>query len=130
MKGRQRILRAVVSAMLLAIGMVLPLLTSQIKEIGDSLLPMHIPVLLCGFICGWGYAAAIGLVLPFLRSVTFGMPPLYPQAVWMATELMTYGAVSGIAYSCIKGKKNIYIFLNYFKKIKKGVYFFEKYVII
>ena len=43
------------SAMFLAIGMVLPFFTGQIPQIGKMLLPMHIPVFLCGLICGWQY---------------------------------------------------------------------------
>ena len=97
----KQIKNIIISAMLLGLGMVLPLLTGQIKEIGDSLLPMHLPVLLCGIICGWQYGATIGLVMPFLRSVTFGMPPIYPNAVWMAAELCAYGAIIGLAYVCI-----------------------------
>ena len=96
--NRTTIRHLTVSAMLLAVGMVLPLLTMQLKEIGDTLLPMHLPVLLCGILCGWKYGGTIGLLLPFLRSVTFGKPPLYPNAVWMALELMTYGAVIGLVY--------------------------------
>lgn len=105
MKKRQ-IEKIVLSGMLLAIGFVLPMLTSQIKEIGDTLLPMHLPVLLCGLICGWTYGGMVGLSLPFLRAILIDMPPLYPNAVWMAAELMTYGAVSGIIYSLFK-KKNL-----------------------
>lgn len=90
--------------MLLAVGVVLPMLTSQIKEIGDTLLPMHIPVLLCGFICSWKYGGAVGLILPFIRSLIFSMPPLYPNAVWMALELMTYGIVAGLVYSQTRKK--------------------------
>ncbi|MDO4573109.1 MAG: ECF transporter S component, partial [Clostridia bacterium] len=40
------------AAMFLALGLVLPFLTGQIPQIGNMLLPMHIPVLLCGLICG------------------------------------------------------------------------------
>lgn len=90
--------KLVYSALLLGTGIVLPLFTMQIKEIGDSLLPMHFPVLICGFICGWKYASLIGFILPFLRSVLFSMPPIYPNAVWMAFELATYGFVSGFLY--------------------------------
>ena len=86
------------SALFLALGLVLPFLTGQIKEIGNMLLPMHIPVLLCGLICGWPWGAAVGLVLPLLRSVTFGMPPLFPTAVAMAPELLTYGLVIGLIW--------------------------------
>lgn len=90
--------KLVLSAMFMAIGIVLPLFTAQIKEIGDSLLPMHFPVLLCGAVCGPWYGLAVGGILPFFRSVTFGMPPLYPTAVWMAAELAAYGGIIGIFY--------------------------------
>lgn len=90
--------RLTFSAMMIALGMVLPFLTGQIKEIGDSLLPMHIPALLTGFICGPAWGGAVGAILPFLRSVAFGMPPIYPQAVWMACELAAYGFFAGIFY--------------------------------
>ncbi len=89
----------VLAALFLAVGVVLPSLTGAIKEIGDSLLPMHLVVMLCGVICGWEYASFIGLILPFFRSLLFGMPPIYPNAVWMALELATYGFVIGFLYA-------------------------------
>ncbi len=95
---KQKIKKLVLSALFLGIGMVLPFLTMQIKEIGDSLLPMHLPVMLCGVLCGYGYGAAIGFLLPFLRSFCFGMPPIYPNAVWMSAELLTYGLIIGLLY--------------------------------
>lgn len=84
--------------MLLTLGMVLPFLTGQIKEIGDSLLPMHLPIMLCGLICGAKYGFAAGAALPLLRSLTLGMPPIYPNAIWMSVELATYGLVVGLLY--------------------------------
>ena len=92
------------SAMFLALGMVLPFLTGQIQQIGNMLLPMHIPVFLCGLICGWQYGEVVGFLLPLLRSVTFGMPPLYPVAIAMAFELATYGFASGFLYGRSKWK--------------------------
>lgn len=95
----------VFAGLFLALGMVLPMFTAQIKEIGDSLLPMHIAVMFCGIVCGWKYGFAVGLILPFLRSVTFGMPPIYPNAVWMAAELAAYGFTIGYLYNrCFKNK--------------------------
>lgn len=88
-----------VTAMLFAVGMVLPFFTGQIPVIGKMLLPMHIPVLLCGFIVGWQYGALIGFLLPIVRGLVFGMPPLYPNAVAMAFEMAAYGFVSGYLYS-------------------------------
>ncbi len=113
MMAVQKNKKLVLSAMFLGIGLVLPLLTSQIKEIGDTLLPMHFPVLLCGFLCGPGYGFAVGMVMPFLRSLLFGMPPIYPNGVWMALELATYGFVVGFLYSHFKHKRirEIYISL-------------------
>ena len=88
-----------VTAMLFAVGMVLPFFIGQIPAIGKLLLPMHIPVLLCGFIVGWQYGALIGFLLPIVRGLVFGMPPLYPNAVAMAFEMAAYGFVSGYLYS-------------------------------
>lgn len=86
------------SAMFIAIGMLLPFLTGQIPQIGSMLLPMHIPVFLCGLICGWQYGASVGIILPLLRSAILGAPVFFPMAVAMALELMTYGLVSGLLY--------------------------------
>lgn len=99
-----KIRRLVISSMLLALGIVLPFFTGQIKEIGDSLLPMHMPVMLCGFISGPIYGSIIGLLIPLIRSVSFGMPPLYPNAIWMSLELFAYGIITGLLY--IKKKKH------------------------
>ncbi len=98
--------KLVLSAMFLAIGLVLPFFTAQIKEIGDTLLPMHIPVMFCGLVCGPWYGVVVGFVLPLLRSVLFSMPPIYPAAVWMAFELATYGLVIGLIYGMC-AKKNV-----------------------
>ncbi len=86
------------AAMFLALGLVLPFLTGQIPQIGNMLLPMHIPVFLCGLICGWPYGLVVGFVVPLLRSFAFGAPRLFPNAVSMAFELATYGFVAGFLY--------------------------------
>lgn len=96
----------ILTAMFLAVGMVLPFLTGQIKAIGNMLLPMHLPILLCGLICGWKYGGAAGLILPLLRSVTFGMPVFYPNALGMAVELCAYGLLVGLFYGWFQ-KKNL-----------------------
>lgn len=102
--------RMILSAVFLSMGMVLPFFTMQIKEIGDSLLPMHLPVMLCGIMCGSGYGAIVGFVLPLLRSVCFNMPPLYPNAIWMAFELATYGGVAGFLYNRIQKPSVKYLY--------------------
>ena len=97
----------VLSAMFLGLGLTLPFLTGQIQSIGNMLLPMHVPVLLCGLICGWQYGLTVGFILPILRSLLFTMPIMYPAAIAMAFELATYGFTVGFLYSrskwqCIK----------------------------
>lgn len=98
-KRKKPIINLTLAAMFMAIGLVLPFLTGQIKQIGSMLLPMHIPVFLCGLICGWQYGLIVGFILPILRSMVFGMPILFPTAIAMAFELATYGAVIGWLYS-------------------------------
>lgn len=102
----------VLAAFFLALAYVLPFLTGQIKEIGNMLCPMHVPVLLCGFICGWKWGLGVGFIAPLFRSLTLGMPVLFPGAVCMAFELATYGLVAGLLYVILPRKKiNIYVAL-------------------
>ena len=89
-RTRISIYRLTYAALFLALAMVLPFLTGQIPEVGSMLCPMHIPVLLCGFVCGWPYGLTVGAISPLLRFVLFGMPPLYPKGLAMAFELAAY----------------------------------------
>ena len=104
--------KLIYSAMCLALCLVLPFLTGQIPEIGKALSPMHIPVFLCGFLCGWPWAPAVGMIAPILRSLLFGMPKIYPDAVCMMFELATYGLVAGLLYKALPRKtRSIYVTL-------------------
>ena len=86
----------VLSALFLSLAYVLPFFTGNIPQVGSMLLPMHIPVLLCGFFCGAPWGAAVGLVAPVMRSMlTGGFPPMFPTAIAMAFELATYGFICG-----------------------------------
>lgn len=99
MKHQNQSLRnLLLAAMFLAIGLVLPFFTGQIKEIGNMLLPMHLPVFLCALICGWQYGAAVGFIMPLLRFALFSMPRM-PTALAMAFEMATYAFVAGFLYS-------------------------------
>lgn len=105
MTTHNKILKTVVAGLCLALAYVLPFLTGQIPEVGAMLCPMHLPVLLCGFICGWPWGIGVGLVAPLFRSLTLGMPPLFPTAVAMALELATYGGVAGLMHKLLPRKK-------------------------
>lgn len=102
----------VLMAIFLALGLLLPFLAGQIPQIGNMLLPMHFPVLICGIVCGWQYGLGLGLVLPILRFFLFGMPPLYPIGIAMAFEMAVYGAVIGLVYRLLPQKPaSVYIAL-------------------
>ena len=104
--------RMVWAAVCLALCMVLPFLTGQIPQIGSAISPMHIPVLLAGFICGPWWDMAVGAVSPLLRFALFGMPPIFPTGVAMCFELAAYGLVSGALYARLPKKtSNIYVSL-------------------
>lgn len=90
------------TAMFAALGLVLPFFTGQIPQIGNMLLPMHIPVFLCGLICGPLYGGLIGLILPIMRHMLFGMPVLFPTGIAMSAELLTYGVTAGLLYNMSK----------------------------
>lgn len=96
--------KLVLSAVFLALCMLLPFLTGQIQAFGSMLTPMHIPVLLCGFVCGPVYGAAVGTIAPLMRSLIFGMPPPYPTAIAMAFELCAYGFFAGLLYNALPKK--------------------------
>lgn len=103
-KTRSKTQTLVLAALFLALSFVLPFVTGHVPQIGNMLCPMHLPVLLCGFVCGAPYGLAVGFIAPLLRSVTLGMPPLFPTAFAMAFELATYGVVSDLLYR--KAKKH------------------------
>lgn len=104
--------KLVLSGFFLALGIVMPFLTAQVPSIGSRLLPMHIPVLLCGFVCGWPYGLIVGFITPVLRSSLFTMPPMFPTAVAMAFELAAYGFMTGLLYRLLpKNTINTYVTL-------------------
>ncbi len=98
MNTKKALKNLTLSALMLALCLVLPFLTGQIPQVGNMLLPMHIPVLLCGLICGWQYGGAVGLIAPLLRSLLFGRPVMFPAAIAMAFELAAYGLLVGLLY--------------------------------
>jgi len=97
-KPHQSLKNMVVAALMLALAYILPYFTGNIPQIGSMLLPMHLPTLLCGFLCGGPWGAAVGFFAPLLRSLILTKPPMFPTAVAMAFEMAAYGFVSGFLY--------------------------------
>lgn len=109
MKKQKNLTDLAFASMFLALAYVLPFLTGQVPQIGKMLCPMHIPVILCGYVCGAPWGLIVGFAAPLIRSLTLGMPALFPSAVSMAFELAVYGLVSGVMYRVLP-KKKIYIY--------------------
>ena len=109
LRRRTALLRLTYTAVCLALALVLPFLTGQLRELGQAFSPMHLPVLLCGYFCGWPWGLVCGFVAPILRSVCFGMPQMFPSAVGMAFELAAYGFLTGLLFRLLP-KKLPYIY--------------------
>lgn len=104
--------KLILAAMFLAIAFVIPFITAQNPDLGNLFLPMHIPVLLCGLICGWYYGLTVGMLAPILRSCIFGMPVLLPKGLIMACELGVYGLVIGLVYTAFKNQGILKVYLS------------------
>jgi predicted membrane protein len=94
MKTRQLVL----TALLIALGLILPMLFHAVG-LGKAFLPMHLPALLAGFILGPVSGLCVGLVTPLLSSLLTGIPPISPPiAFLMMAELGIYGLAGGLMY--------------------------------
>lgn len=96
------------SGLFIAIGIILPMLFHALGQ-GATFLPMHIPVLLAGFILSLPFAVAVGIITPILSSILTSMPPIFPVLPFMVFELATYGLVTSFLYR--KLKLNVYVSL-------------------
>jgi hypothetical protein len=104
--------RLCICAICIALCYVLPVAFHGIG-LGSILSPMHIPVLLCGLVCGGGYGAVCGVVGPVLSSLLSGMPPV-TALFSMIPELVFYGLVGGILMARVRTGKllgDVYISL-------------------
>ena len=97
--------RLVTTAICSALCVVLPIAFHAIPNAGTVMLPMHIPVLLCGLVCGWPYGLVCGLLGPFLSSFT-GMPPM-AVLPGMMVECGVFGMVSGFGMKYIRTGKPV-----------------------
>ena len=87
--------KLVFTAVCAALCLVLPMAFHTVPNAGTIFLPMHIPVLLCGLICGWPYGGVCGLAGPLISSLVTGMPPV-AMLPSMMVECCAYGFVTGM----------------------------------
>ena len=104
--------KIVLTALLTALCVVLPMAFHSIPNAGSIFLPMHIPVLLCGLVCGWAYGGLCGLVGPLLSSVLTSMPPA-AVLPGMMVECCVYGLVTGLMLRYVRtGKTTLDLYLS------------------
>ncbi|MDF1544530.1 MAG: ECF transporter S component [bacterium] len=96
------------SALYLALAILLPLIFHAMGPGGRVFLPMHIPILLAGFLVGPLSGLLVGLLAPALSHLMTGLPPTYAVPL-MSAELPIYGLIAGLAYR--KLRMNIYVSL-------------------
>lgn len=90
--------KLVYTSILVAISLLLPQIFHLAGPLaGQIFLPMHIGVLLAGFIVGPIYAMCVGIIVPLLSSVLMQMPAV-PMVYFIVFELAAYGFFAGFFY--------------------------------
>lgn len=95
--------KVTISAVCVALCCVLPAAFHSVG-LGTAFSPIHIPVLLCGIVCGGMYGLICGILGPIFSSIITGMPGTAMLAS-MVPELMTYGLAAGIMMDKIRTGK-------------------------
>lgn len=103
MQKMSAVKKSIISAVCIALCVVLPQAFHAIPNAGIVYSPIHIPVLLCGLICGWQYGLLCGLAGTVLSTLFTGMPPL-PMLPGMLVECAIYGLVSGLGMELVRTK--------------------------
>lgn len=95
--------KSIITAVCIALCYVIPLMFHGIQNAGNIFCPMHIPVFICGLICGWQYGLLCGIAGPALSSALSGMPPvaILPS---MMVELAAYGTAAGLMMKLVRTK--------------------------
>ncbi len=104
MKEMSVVKKSIITAVCLALCVVLPQAFHAVPNAGSVYLPMHIPILLCGLICGWQYGLLAGVAGPALSTLFTGMPPVAVLPA-MLVECAVYGLMSGLMMKLIRTRK-------------------------
>lgn len=105
MKRKSGTVHITVGAMLAALSIIIPQIFhfTGIPQAGSVFLPMHIPVLLSGFILGPVYGVIIGAVSPAVSFLITDMPTA-ERLPFMIAELAFYGLISGLFFHTLNFK--------------------------
>jgi niacin transporter len=83
------------TALLLALGVVLPIVFHAIPLGGRVFLPMHLPAFVAGLMLGPAAGLVVGAGSPVLSALLTGRPTVF-YMIPMILEMATYGLVSGL----------------------------------
>ena len=97
--------QSIITAVCIALCVVLPMAFHSIPQAGMIYCPMHIPVLICG-ICAPQYAIICGIAGALLSSVLTGMPPAATLPS-MLVELTCYALISSLLMKFVHTKKSV-----------------------
>lgn len=103
MKKMSPVKKSIITAVCIALCVVLPQAFHAIPNAGSIYCPMHIPVLLCGLICGWQYGLLCGIAGPLVSALITGMPPA-AVLPGMLVECAAYGALTGLMMQLVHTK--------------------------
>lgn len=103
MQKMSAVKKSIITAVCIALCVVLPQAFHAVPNAGAIYLPMHIPVLLCGLICGWSYGLLCGLAGPALSALLTGMPPA-AVLPGMLVECGVYGLAAGLLMQLLRTK--------------------------
>ena len=104
MQKMPEVKKTILTALCVALSIVLPLAFHSIPNAGSIFLPMHIPVLLCGLVCGPAHGLICGAAGPLLSGLFTGMPPA-PLLPGMTVELAVYGLLTGFFMRVVRTRK-------------------------
>lgn len=90
----------VIAAILLAIGIAIPMAFHLSGINGDLFSPMHIPVLLTGLMLNPSLGLIVGMLTPILNLIIIGVPEI-PFLWIMIVELGLHGLMGGVFYKKI-----------------------------
>lgn len=96
--------KSILTALCVALCVVLPMTLHAIPKGGVLFSPMHLPVLLCGLVCGAPFGLVCGILGPLVSSLLTGMPVFGYMPVMMI-ELGLYGLISGLVMQFLRSGK-------------------------
>lgn len=98
--------KTALGGLFIALSIILPQVIHIIgaAELGRILLPMHIPVLLSGFVLGPFFGLTVGAVSPIISCLLTNMPPV-ARLAFMVIELAGYGFMSGLLFRKLNFQK-------------------------